>query len=115
VNLIARIRDQDNERNSFLSAGTGKAMIKYLPDFSGKEDMVEMVWFAPGQPHQHNAELFVKVKSALPWAPVKHSEPPSGMREFFPKYRVPAPFPAGYKSPCPCNGVSSAPSPFCLY
>src|SRR6476646_1420739 len=48
-------------------AGTGKArtlMTKDLPDFPGKEGMVEMVDFAPGevsQPHRHNADLFVYV------------------------------------------------------
>jgi quercetin dioxygenase-like cupin family protein len=48
-------------------AGTGKAstlMVKELPDFPGKEGMVELVDFAPGevsQPHRHNADLFVYV------------------------------------------------------
>jgi quercetin dioxygenase-like cupin family protein len=48
-------------------AGTGKArplMVKELPDLSGKEGMVELVDFAPGevsQPHRHNADLFVYV------------------------------------------------------
>jgi quercetin dioxygenase-like cupin family protein len=48
-------------------AGTGKAttlMVKELPDFLGKEGMVEVVDFAPGevsQPHRHNADLFVYV------------------------------------------------------
>jgi quercetin dioxygenase-like cupin family protein len=49
------------------SAGTGKAttlMTKDLPDGPGKEGMVEIVDFAPGevsQPHRHNADLFVYV------------------------------------------------------
>lgn len=49
------------------NAGTGKAttlMAKELPDFPGKEGMVEVVDFAPGevsQPHRHNADLFVYV------------------------------------------------------
>jgi quercetin dioxygenase-like cupin family protein len=49
------------------SAGTGKAttlMTKDLPDWPGKEGMVEIVDFAPGevsQPHRHNADLFVYV------------------------------------------------------
>ena len=49
------------------NAGTGKAttlMTKDLPDFPGKEGMVELVEFAPGEtsePHQHNADLFVYV------------------------------------------------------
>jgi quercetin dioxygenase-like cupin family protein len=49
------------------NAGTGKAttlMIKGLPDFPGKDGMVEVVDFAPGeasQPHRHNADLFVYV------------------------------------------------------
>ena len=48
-------------------AGTGKAttlMARDLPDFPGKEGMVEVVDFAPGevsQPHRHNADLFVYV------------------------------------------------------
>ncbi len=48
-------------------AGTGKAttlMTKELPDFPGKEGMVEVVEFAPGevsQVHRHNADLFVYV------------------------------------------------------
>jgi quercetin dioxygenase-like cupin family protein len=48
-------------------AGTGKAktlMVRELPDFPGKEGMVEVVDFAPGevsQPHRHNADLFVYV------------------------------------------------------
>jgi quercetin dioxygenase-like cupin family protein len=48
-------------------AGTGKAttlMVKALPDFPGKDGMVEVVDFAPGevsQPHRHNADLFVYV------------------------------------------------------
>jgi quercetin dioxygenase-like cupin family protein len=49
------------------SAGTGTAttlMVKELPDFPGKDGMVEVVDFAPGevsQPHRHNADLFVYV------------------------------------------------------
>jgi quercetin dioxygenase-like cupin family protein len=52
---------------SGANAGTGKAttlMTKELPDFPGKEGMVEIVEFAPGevsQPHRHNADLFVYV------------------------------------------------------
>src|ERR1700754_4675353 len=52
---------------SGANAGTGKAttlMTKDLPDFPGKEGMVEIVEFAPGevsQPHRHNADLFVYV------------------------------------------------------
>ena len=48
-------------------AGTGTAttlMTRELPDFPGKEGMVEVVDFAPGevsQPHRHNADLFVYV------------------------------------------------------
>lgn len=49
------------------NAGTGKAttlMTKDLPDYFGKEGMVELVEFVPGevsQPHRHNADLFVYV------------------------------------------------------
>jgi quercetin dioxygenase-like cupin family protein len=52
---------------SGANAGTGKAtslMTKELPNFPGKEGMVELVEFAPGevsQPHRHNADLFVYV------------------------------------------------------
>jgi quercetin dioxygenase-like cupin family protein len=48
-------------------AGTGSAstlMARDLPDFPGKEGMVELVIFAPGEvsePHRHNADLFVYV------------------------------------------------------
>jgi quercetin dioxygenase-like cupin family protein len=49
------------------NAGTGTAttlMTRELPDFPGKEGMVEVVDFGPGevsQPHRHNADLFVYV------------------------------------------------------
>ena len=49
------------------NAGTGTAttlMVKELPDLPGKDGMVEVVDFAPGevsQPHRHNADLFVYV------------------------------------------------------
>jgi quercetin dioxygenase-like cupin family protein len=52
---------------SGANAGTGKAttlVTRELPDFPGKEGMVEVVDFAPGevsQPHRHNADLFVYV------------------------------------------------------
>jgi quercetin dioxygenase-like cupin family protein len=52
---------------SSAGAGTGKAttlMVKELPDLAGKDGMVEVVDFAPGevsQPHRHNADLFVYV------------------------------------------------------
>ena len=52
---------------SGANAGTGKAttlMTKALADLPGKEGMVEIVDFAPGevsQPHRHNADLFVYV------------------------------------------------------
>ena len=39
-------------------------MTKELPDVAGKEGMIEIVAFAPGevsQPHRHNADLFVYV------------------------------------------------------
>jgi quercetin dioxygenase-like cupin family protein len=41
-----------------------RLMTKDLPDVPGKEGMVEIVDFAPGevsQPHRHNADLFVYV------------------------------------------------------
>ena len=46
-------------------AGTvTRLMTKDLPDVPGKEGMIEIVDFAPGevsQPHRHNADLFVYV------------------------------------------------------
>ena len=46
-------------------AGTvTRLMTKDLPDVSGKEGMIEIVDFAPGEaslPHRHNADLFVYV------------------------------------------------------
>jgi quercetin dioxygenase-like cupin family protein len=62
-------------------AGTGKArtlMTKDLPDFPGKEGMVEMVDFAPGevsQPHRHNADLFVYVLEGSVVTQVKGDSP----------------------------------------
>jgi quercetin dioxygenase-like cupin family protein len=52
---------------SGADAGTGRAttlMVKELPDLAGKDGMVEVVDFAPGevsQPHRHNADLFVYI------------------------------------------------------
>ena len=62
-------------------AGTGKAttlMAKDLPDFPGKEGMVEIVEFAPGevsQPHRHNADLFVYVLEGSIVTQVKGDNP----------------------------------------
>ena len=62
-------------------AGTGKAtslMTKELPDFPGKEGMVELVEFAPGevsQPHRHNADLFVYVLEGTVITQVKGDNP----------------------------------------
>jgi quercetin dioxygenase-like cupin family protein len=62
-------------------AGTGTArtlMTKDLPDFPGKEGMVEMVDFAPGevsQPHRHNADLFVYVLEGSVVTQVKGDSP----------------------------------------
>ena len=66
---------------SSASAGTGKAttlMTKDLPDFPGKEGMVEVVEFAPGevsQPHRHNADLFVYVLEGSIVTQVKGDSP----------------------------------------
>lgn len=63
------------------SAGTGKAttlMTKDLPDWPGKEGMVEIVDFAPGevsQPHRHNADLFVYVLEGSVITQVKGGRP----------------------------------------
>jgi quercetin dioxygenase-like cupin family protein len=65
------------------NAGTGKAttlMVKELPDFPGKDGMVEIVEFAPGevsQPHRHNADLFVYVLSGIIVTQVEGEEPKS--------------------------------------
>jgi len=62
-------------------AGTGKArilMTKDLPDFPGKEGMVEVVDFAPGevsQPHRHNADLFVYVLEGSVVTQIKGDSP----------------------------------------
>ena len=62
-------------------AGTGKAttlMAKDLPDLPGKEGMVEIVEFAPGevsQPHRHNADLFVYVLEGSIVTQVKGDNP----------------------------------------
>ena len=66
---------------SGANAGTGKAttlMTKDLPDFPGKEGMVEIVEFAPGevsQPHRHNADLFVYVLEGSIITQVKGDNP----------------------------------------
>jgi quercetin dioxygenase-like cupin family protein len=66
---------------SGANAGTGKAttlMTKDLPDFPGKEGMVEIVEFAPGevsQPHRHNADLFVYVLEGSIITQVKGGNP----------------------------------------
>ena len=66
---------------SSAQAGTGKAttlMTKDLPDFPGKEGMVELVEFAPGevsQPHRHNADLFVYVLEGSVVTQVKGDNP----------------------------------------
>ena len=66
---------------SGANAGTGKAttlMAKDLPDFPGKEGMVEIVEFAPGevsQPHRHNADLFVYVLEGSIITQVKGGSP----------------------------------------
>jgi quercetin dioxygenase-like cupin family protein len=66
---------------SGANAGTGKAttlMTKELPDFPGKEGMVELVEFAPGevsQPHRHNADLFVYVLEGTVITQVKGDNP----------------------------------------
>lgn len=62
-------------------AGTGKTrtlMTKDLPDFPGKEGMVEVVDFAPGEvsePHRHNADLFVYVLEGSVVTQIKGDSP----------------------------------------
>jgi quercetin dioxygenase-like cupin family protein len=60
-------------------AGTvTRLMTKDLPDVAGKEGMIEIVDFAPGevsQPHRHNADLFVYVLEGSIITQVKGSSP----------------------------------------
>jgi quercetin dioxygenase-like cupin family protein len=53
-------------------------MTKDLPDVAGKEGMIEIVDFAPGeasQPHRHNADLFVYVLEGTLITQVKGDRP----------------------------------------
>jgi quercetin dioxygenase-like cupin family protein len=55
-----------------------RLMTKDLPDVPGKEGMIEIVDFAPGeasQPHRHNADLFVYVLQGSVITQVKGSSP----------------------------------------
>ena len=55
-----------------------RLMTKDLPDVPGKEGMMEIVDFAPGeasQPHRHNADLFVYVLEGSVITQVKGSSP----------------------------------------
>ncbi len=55
-----------------------RLMTKDLPDVPGKEGMVEMVEFAPGEvskPHRHDADLFVYVLEGSVITQVKGSRP----------------------------------------
>jgi quercetin dioxygenase-like cupin family protein len=60
-------------------AGTvTRLMTKDLPDVSGKEGMIEIVDFAPGEaslPHRHNADLFVYVLEGSIITQLKGSSP----------------------------------------
>ena len=60
-------------------AGTvTRLMTKDLPDVAGKEGMMEIVDFAPGevsQPHRHNADLFVYVLEGSVITQVKGGSP----------------------------------------
>jgi quercetin dioxygenase-like cupin family protein len=55
-----------------------RLMTKDLPDVPGKEGMIEIVDFAPGevsQPHRHNADLFVYVLEGSVITQVKGGSP----------------------------------------
>ena len=55
-----------------------RLMTKDLPDVAGKEGMIEIVDFAPGeasQPHRHNADLFVYVLKGTVITQVKGGKP----------------------------------------
>ena len=55
-----------------------RLMTKDLPDVPGKEGMLEVVDFAPGevsQPHRHNADLFVYVLQGSIITQVKDGSP----------------------------------------
>ena len=60
-------------------AGTvTRLMTKDLPDVAGKEGMIEIVDFAPGeasQPHRHNADLVVYVLEGTVITQVKGARP----------------------------------------
>src|SRR4029450_9219764 len=56
-----------------------RLMTKDLPDVPGKEGMIEIVDFAPGeasQPHRHNADLFVYVLEGSIITQVRGGRPP---------------------------------------
>jgi quercetin dioxygenase-like cupin family protein len=55
-----------------------RLMTKDLPDVAGKEGMIEIVDFAPGeasQPHRHNADLVVYVLEGTVITQVKGGKP----------------------------------------
>ena len=55
-----------------------RLMTKDLPDIPGKEGMIEVVDFAPGEaslPHRHNADLFVYVLEGTVITQVKGDSP----------------------------------------
>jgi len=63
VPASSRANDQDGARRTRAGTVT-RLMTRDLPDVPGKEGMVEIVDFAPGeasQVHRHNADLFVYV------------------------------------------------------
>ena len=63
VQAFSSAHDQAGARQTRAGTVT-RLMTKDLPDVSGKEGMIEIVDFAPGeasQVHRHNADLFVYV------------------------------------------------------
>jgi quercetin dioxygenase-like cupin family protein len=63
VQAFGSAHDQAGARQTRAGTVT-RLMTKDLPDVSGKEGMIEIVDFAPGeasQVHRHNADLFVYV------------------------------------------------------
>lgn len=63
VQTFSSAREQAEVRHTHAGTVT-RLMTKDLPDVTGKEGMIEIVDFAPGeasQVHRHNADLFVYV------------------------------------------------------
>jgi quercetin dioxygenase-like cupin family protein len=77
VQAFGRANDQGGARRTRAGTVT-RLMTKDLPDVPGKEGMIEIVDFAPGeasQVHRHNADLFVYVLEGSIITQVKGDSP----------------------------------------